>query len=72
MAHCRILQVPNTDVISAKDVQSSGERKNEYVPLSIHSSITPLAQISIAEISRRFIFPIYLDYFTFFVHTELY
>lgn len=30
-------------------MQSSGERKNTCVPLSIHNIITPQAQISIAE-----------------------
>lgn len=49
-AHCWTLQVPNIDVISIKAVQSSGERKNGCVPLSIHNIITPQAQISIAKI----------------------
>lgn len=41
---------PNIVVISAKAVQSLGERKNGCEPLSIHSIITPQAQMSIAEI----------------------
>lgn len=49
-AHCCILFDPNIVVISAKAVQSSGERKNGWVPLRIQSIITPLAQISIAGV----------------------
>lgn len=49
-AHCCILADPNIVVISAKAVQSSGEWKNGWVPLRMHSIITPPAQTSIAGV----------------------
>ena len=53
-AHLCILSDPNTVIISAKAVQSSGDRKKGCEQLRMDINITPLAQISIAEIKINF------------------
>lgn len=40
-------------IISAKAVQSSGDRKKGCVALRIDNKITPLAQMSIAENKKK-------------------